>query len=141
MKFFSILISLLSLIGFEATPAINTVPAPPPPVPVTVVEEVNTVEPSADMDAALLARCLTANEIKLYGSYTCGHCNNQKEMFGNAIEYVTYVECNSNHEDADVAACDEAGIRAYPTWVLPDGEQLVGTRQLEDLARETGCQK
>ena len=132
MKLISILISLLSLVGFEATPTINTIPATPPPVPLAV-------ESTAEMDASVLARCLTANGIKLYGSSTCGHCRNQKEMFGDAIEYVTYVECNHNHEDADVAACDEAGIGAYPTWVLADGEQLVGSRQLEDLAKETGC--
>lgn len=139
MKFFSILISLLSLVGFEATPTINTAPAtPPPPIPTAIIEEVNTVENPENMET-LLARCLTVNGIKLYGSSTCGHCRNQKEMFGDAIQYVTYVECNRNHEDADVKACNEAGIRAYPTWVLADGEKLVGSRQLEDLARETGC--
>jgi len=111
-------------------------------VTTTTPDAVNpTIEPAAaeELDVTALAECLTEKGAKLYGAYWCGHCNNQKEMFGEDLQYITYIECDANGEDADAAACQAAGIRAYPTWVLADEEQLVGTKQLEVLKEATDC--
>ena len=35
-------------------------------------------------------------------------------------------------------ACNAAEIRAYPTWVLPDGDRKVGVQSLEALSRWSG---
>lgn len=81
-----------------------------------------------------LAKCLTAKGVKMYGAYWCGHCKNQKDMFGEAFQYIDYVECTQ-----DQAACDAAGISGYPTWVGPDGTKYPGEKTLESLAQTFGC--
>ena len=35
-------------------------------------------------------------------------------------------------------ACREAGIRAYPTWVLSDGQRREGVQSLEALSSWSG---
>ena len=52
---------------------------------------------------------------------------------------VTYVECRKPKQLAEQAeACNAAEIRAYPTWVLPDGRRKVGVQSLEALSRWSG---
>ena len=152
MKFISLIFTIFSIFGLDISTSVNTPPeveAVPVPAyteeyvttPTVIVEPTVTVDSIApeDMEAALLARCMTTKGVELYGSYTCPHCKTQEEMFGDGYEYINYIECNKNHEDADLEACKNAELTAYPTWVLPDGEQLIGTRQLNELAEATGC--
>ncbi len=113
-----------SLFGVDVTPAVKA-EAPP-----AIIEEVSTKE---------LAQCLTESGAKLYGAYWCGHCGSQKEMFGEDLNFVPYVECDPGGENADPEACSEAGIRAYPTWIFGDGSVLIGTQQLETLAEKVDC--
>ena len=80
-----------------------------------------------------LAKCLTENGAKMYGTSWCGHCKDQKALFGDDFQYVDYVDCDENKE-----ACQSAGIPGYPTWII-DGEQHVGGQTLEKLASLTGC--
>ena len=83
--------------------------------------------------AETLAKCLTDNGVKMYGAEWCGACKRQKQEFGDAFEYVDYVECPENQ-----AACSEAGIKAYPTWII-NGELQVGVQSFEELAALAGC--
>ncbi|MFH1430217.1 MAG: hypothetical protein ABIG71_01675, partial [Candidatus Uhrbacteria bacterium] len=39
------------------------------------------------------AQCLTERDAKMYGAIWCSHCKEQKDAFGAAWEFVTYVEC------------------------------------------------
>lgn len=79
------------------------------------------------------AKCLTSKGIKMYGAYWCGHCKNQKELFGPSFEFVDYIECTEKQD-----ACRQAGIRGYPTWVI-DGKQYPGEYPLEKLSEFSGC--
>ncbi len=80
------------------------------------------------------AKCLTDKGFKMYGAYWCGHCNAQKEMFGESFKYIDYVECEEQTED-----CLKAGIRGYPTWIFPDQNKIEGSASLEHLSNLSGC--
>ena len=80
-----------------------------------------------------LATCLTDNGATMYGTEWCGHCQNQKAMFGDSFKDVNFVDC-----DQDRSACQAAGIRGYPTWVI-GGKQYPGTQSLATLAELVGC--
>ena len=84
-----------------------------------------------------LAKCLTDKGVKFYGSFECPHCTNQKNLFGDSIKYVDYIECGplggpTNEE------CQKAGIQAYPTWII-DGKKYTGTQSLQKLRELSGC--
>lgn len=93
-------------------------------------------EPPADMDA--FAKCLAAKGVKMYGAHWCGHCNNQKAAFGDAWEYVTYVEC-ADDDGVMLPVCREAGITGYPTWDFGAGRRRSGELTFQELGAITGC--
>ena len=84
-----------------------------------------------------LAKCLANNGVKMYGTYWCPHCQDQKAMFGDSgkilIDLGIYVECTE-----DKAQCDKAGIEGYPTWVI-DNQQYPGVKSLDQLKQLGGC--
>ena len=77
---------------------------------------------------------------RFYGSWTCPACFRQMNLFGKqAGTSVPYIECRKPKQLPDqAAACDAAQIRAYPTWVLPDGRRREGLQTLEALSSWTG---
>jgi hypothetical protein len=81
-----------------------------------------------------LAKCLTQEGAVMYGTFWCGHCKNQKRLFGDAFKYVAYIECTENQD-----ICTERGITSYPTWII-DGEAHIGEMSLQVLADMTGCE-
>lgn len=85
------------------------------------------------------AKCLTAKGTKMYGAWWCPHCKDQKEMFGNAFQYVNYIECSPPGEKTQNEVCKQAGLKGYPTWQFADGTRADGTVHLEALAEKTGC--
>ena len=85
------------------------------------------------------AQCLTNEGAVFYGSYQCGHCIDQKEMFGSSMQYVNYVECGPLGAPPTNEACIQAGIDGYPTWII-NGVKYVGVQQLNKLSELTGCQ-
>lgn len=94
--------------------------------------------PTAEVDlekTTKLADCLTEKKMTMYGTERCGHCKNQKELFGEAFAKVTYVDC-----DAQRQTCLDAGVRGFPTWIDGQGNQYPGTQQLEKLAEVAGCE-
>ena len=86
-----------------------------------------------------LAKCLTANKVKFYGAWWCPHCADQKELFGNSMRYVNYVECSTPDGKDTTEICKEADIKSYPTWVFADGSRKTGEIPLETLAASAGC--
>jgi hypothetical protein len=80
-----------------------------------------------------IAQCLTDNDVVMYGTEWCGHCQNQKGAFGASFEKVNYVDCDQNRE-----ACNAAGIRGYPTWSI-DGQLYPGEQEPGRLAQLAGC--
>ena len=77
---------------------------------------------------------------RFFGAWTCPACFRQMNLFGKqAGAEVPYVECRKPEPlPAQAEACREAGIRAYPTWVLSDGQRREGVQSLEALSTWTG---
>jgi len=89
--------------------------------------------------SAAFAQCLTDASMKFYGSKNCGWCESQKELFGDSLQYVIYVECIDPETEQWSEECHEANIEAVPTWQLPDGEKSSGFKSLGQLAELSGC--
>lgn len=85
------------------------------------------------------AQCITQKGYRMYGLYTCSHCKDQKDAFGNSFRYIDYIECHPKSPDYRAQECLEAKIDGYPTWVGPNEEQIVGFSPLGVLAKETDC--
>ena len=80
------------------------------------------------------AKCLNQKDAVMYGAYWCGHCKDQKKMFGNSFKYIDYVECTEMEE-----TCDKEGIGGYPTWKFADNVTKEGVLELMELSELTGC--
>lgn len=143
MSVLKILLSLLSLTSLG-----TSTQGAPPDIDTRPTIEINVERPTTAPTAPKLqtsaevediAQCLTDKGATFYGAYWCPHCADQKEAFGDAMQYINYVECDPGGENADPEACTDAGIVSYPTWVFADGSQLVGTRSPEELAEKASC--
>ena len=111
--------------------------------PVSAAPWTSTIgEPLRDSSpqALELTQHLKAVEARFYGAWTCPACFKQLNLFSKQAEAeVTYVECRKPKQLPDQGeACNAAEIRAYPTWVLPDGRRKVGVQSLEALSRWSG---
>jgi cytochrome c553 len=94
-------------------------------------------------DAATMAtfgRCLKSKGAVFYGASWCPHCHAQREMLGDAMDYVKYVECSVDGTRETTAACHAAKVTSYPTWKFADGSKESGEQSLEELAAKTGCE-
>lgn len=117
----------------------------PPAEEEPVVEEPTIEEPVVEEPAAeespldKFAQCLTEKEMKFYGAYWCSWCNKQKELFGESVQYLPYIECVDKETNQLTTECQEAGIEIFPTWQLPNGEKPPGFRALEELSVLSGC--
>ena len=91
-------------------------------------------------EARELAMHLRDSGATFYGSWTCPACFRQMNLFGKqAGRQVPYVECGKPEKMPDqAAACRKANIRAYPTWVLSNGERKVGIQSLKTLSSWSG---
>ena len=85
------------------------------------------------------AKCLTANDAKMYGAFWCPHCQNQKKSFGSSWQYVNYVECSLPDGRTQTEFCKAQNIEGYPTWEFKDGSRLDGEVAFDVLAEKSGC--
>jgi len=101
-------------------------------------EQEEIVEPETESSASLeaLAKCLDEKGAKFYGTSTCGYCKKQKEMFGEAAQYLPYIECA---DEKTRHLCEEAEIGPVPTWDFPDGKRVSGLQSFEELIELSGC--
>jgi thiol-disulfide isomerase/thioredoxin len=84
-----------------------------------------------------LAKFLTEKGMIMYGAYWCPHCQAQKKAFGDAFQYVDYVECDAQGPEANPDECVAQGIEGYPTWIY-QGTKYSGEKSLSDLAKIVG---
>jgi|SRR2546429_9066855 Ca2+/H+ antiporter len=84
------------------------------------------------------AKCLAARQVKMYGLYWCTHCEEQKEMFGSAFQYVPYIECGAKGSHTEQPNCVQAGVKNFPTWQFAT-ERHEGVLRLESLSEKSGC--
>lgn len=97
-------------------------------------------QPGGD-EYAPFAQCLTEKGATFYGAYWCPHCNDQKRLFGSAIDEVNYVECAiPGNQSTQTQECQDANIESYPTWEFADGSRETGVVPLSRLASKTGCE-
>ena len=79
------------------------------------------------------AKCLTEEGFVIYTLPTCGHCKQQKELFGESFQYLNHVDCYENSQ-----YCVDKGVRYVPTWEIY-GELIDGLLTLEELSEKSGC--
>lgn len=137
-------IAIVSIFAFSGCDtAITKVVENPEPVEEEVIHEASAAPLPAELEQptenpeVALAKCLTENGAKLYTASWCGHCKNQKEAFGDGIEYLDNTECAQG--DGWAQACTDAGVKAVPTWIYGDGKTQTGNTPLATLAAENGC--
>jgi len=95
--------------------------------------EVNTT--SSERSIALVKN-LNKLGAKMYGSFWCSHCFDQKQVFGKeAMVGFPYVECfpdGYRKGMSQSSTCEEADVRGYPTWTIK-GERIEGDQTLDVL--------
>ena len=84
------------------------------------------------------AKCLTSKNVTFAGAYWCSHCAEQKNMFGDSMKYINYLECSLPNAAGQNEACNQLGIKGYPTWII-NGQKYEGTQTLQELSRLTNC--
>ncbi|MGK7955508.1 MAG: vitamin K epoxide reductase family protein [Crocosphaera sp.] len=110
-------------------PEVTTQPKPP------YGWEVNTESGPAEIQ---LATHLTSVGAKMYGAFWCPHCYDQKQVLGKeAVQEITYIECDPSGKNPQPEACQAAEIRSYPSWEI-NGKKLAGAQLPETLAQESG---
>jgi len=82
-----------------------------------------------------IAQCLQGKDIKFYGAYWCPHCQEQKKILGGYLRSIKYIECTENPE-----VCTAAKVKAYPTWVFPDGTRKEGALPFAEILKLSACQ-
>lgn len=76
----------------------------------------------------------------MYGVFWCSHCQEQKKEFGDAFQYVHYVECvKPDAPRTLIPECKAQGITHTPTWTFADGSRVEGAQPLATLANKAGC--
>ena len=96
-----------------------------------------SIVPGGDYSA--FAKCLTDNNIKMYGAFWCPHCQAQEDMFGDSWKDINYIECSLPDISGQTKICEDAGIKAYPTWEFGNGKRIEGELTFLQLSQLSGC--
>lgn len=109
------------------------------PVPETTPGGYNITTSSGESEIAL-AQHLKQIGAKMYGAFTCPHCQNQKQLFGkDAAAQLNYIECHPQGENSQTDLCMKANIQGFPTWEIK-GKMYQGEKTLAELADLSGYQ-
>jgi len=106
-------------------------------LPEVVAETLPESSGPADMD--VFAKCLNDSGAKLFGAVWCPHCQAQKKVFGESVQYINYIECSPDGTKTQAPVCKDAGIQGYPTWQFADGSEILGEASFEQLSERTLC--
>ena len=91
-----------------------------------------------------LAKCITSKGINLYSSFRCGHCLQQEELFGEALQYINMIECHPEGPNSQTELCIDKDITGTPTWVMePNGVEVKrhsGYMTIKELKEFSGCE-
>jgi len=88
---------------------------------------------TASPELNAFAQCLTQKGAIFYGTERCQFCQQQKQLFLDAMQYINFVDCDKNR-----LACSTADIKSYPTRVI-NGSNAAWVQTLELLASQSGC--
>jgi len=93
-----------------------------------------TIASSSGAAEIALVQHLKQTGAKMYGAFTCPHCQNQKHLFGaEAAKQLNYVECHPQGQNAQPQTCQAEGIEGFPTWEI-NGQKYSGEKTLQELA-------
>ncbi len=106
---------------------------------VLIIAVLYFVEESRPGEYDAFAQCLSDANATFYGAYWCGHCKEQKDVFGKSFKYLNSVECSLPNNAGQTQECTDAGIRGYPTWKFADGSEHLGPASFDVLSAKTGC--
>lgn len=85
-----------------------------------------------------LVQHLKQTGAKMYGAFTCPHCQNQKQLFGKeAASQLNYIECHPEGKNARPDLCQAANIQGFPTWEI-NGKFYQSEKTLQELADLSG---
>jgi hypothetical protein len=130
---------LAALLWISIVPAQGWAVASPTPETTTMFDQlaagISTSSGTAEM---ALAEHLTRTGAKMYGAYWCSHCTTQKQLFGReAWQKISYVECDRGGQNPNPGACNQIGVRAFPTWRI-NSKSYTGQMSLFRLAKLSG---
>ncbi len=131
----SMLVSLVlynTAIGGQIISLLPTTPLEP-----EIGWEIKSVSGAAEIE---LAKHLTQKGVKMYSSYWCPHCYEQKQLFGKAAwGEISNIECAPDaKKNPQPEVCAKAGIKSFPTWSI-DGKLVdPGVKKLAKLGQMTG---
>lgn len=89
-------------------------------------------EASGEIDD--FALCLKESGAVFYYTESCPYCIQEKNSFGSSFGLLESVNCTISYQ-----ACTREKIEAVPTWILGDGQRLVGLQGLERLSQASNC--
>ena len=104
-----------------------TLPQQPTAIPTTPPQTTNTM--------ADFGRCLTEKTMVMYSQSGCSSCTRQKELLGEAYQYVTVINCSSNPKP-----CMDIGLKTTPSWAKNNKLVIPGYATLDYLSSVSGCQ-
>jgi len=105
---------------------------------VFIISSISYLTSQENPEISELAQCLTDGGATMYGAYWCGHCIDQKNLFGNSFKYVDYIECDERGDNSQPERCQIEGITGYPTWKI-NGQTIPGKISLNELSGMVGC--
>lgn len=119
----------------------TTAQVEPPPVVAPPLQPTTPSTSSSSVSANVaLAKHLKQVGAKMYATFWCGVCRRQEQRFGKeALRLVNIIECDPRGKNAQPQLCQNAGVRAYPTWEI-NGQLYEGGMPLETLADLSGYQ-
>lgn len=130
------------LAGLTTAGADARAPAAAPPA--STSPEVGEPLRASTAEQVALGNHLRAAGAIFYGAWWCPACFQQKNLFGKeAGNRLPYVECDPKtppppRPGEGRQRCLAAGIRAFPTWVMPGRPRLEGVQTISELAAWSG---
>ena len=106
---------------------------------VFIIGSISYLTSQEDPEISELAQCLTDSDATMYGAFWCGHCDDQKKLFGNSFKHIDYVECDERGDNPQPERCQIEGIEGYPTWKI-NGQTMSGVISLNQLSSVAGCE-
>ncbi len=102
-----------------------------------IIRKENNSVSSSEIDN--FARCLTEKGAIMYGTFWCPHCAKTKKKFGEAFNFIHYIECDPRGDNEQAELCLSKEIDKYYTWEFSDGTRIISEPTFEQLSQKTGC--
>ncbi len=84
-----------------------------------------------------LAKCLDEKGAQFYGGVYCADCEKQMGLFGSAVKFLNYVECETNQK-GEVTDEECMNLREIPAWYI-NKTIVYGYKNFTELEEISGC--